>query len=153
MSFRYDQIEGDLSMGELGVEGPAGSVDLAIVSYGNGAYLSRRAIRELEADGLRVRLIDLRWLTPLNIDGLCEQLQGAAAALVVDECRRSGSVSEAVITGLVENGVSLPMRRLTAEDSFIPLAAASYQVLPSQAGIVAAARSLLEQGKETSGGA
>jgi len=143
MCFRYDQIDGELNPFEAGIEGPDGAVDLAIVSYGNGAYLSRRAIRELSEKGVRVRLIDLRWLVPLNIEGLVTALAGARACLIVDECRRSGSVSEALITGLVEEGVSMPLQRLTAEDSFIPLGPASYQVLPSQAGIVSAALALL----------
>jgi len=144
MSFRYDGIDGELPLGEPGLEGPAGDVDLVIVSYGNGAYLSRRAIAELAADGRRIRLIDLRWLVPLNVDAVVAALNGASACLIVDECRRSGSPSEGLITGLVEQGVAVPIRRLTAADSFIPLGPASYEVLPSQAGIVKAARELLE---------
>ena len=67
MSFRYDQIAGDLAFGELGVEGDAGDVDLAIISYGNGAYLSRKALAQLRESGGRYRLIDLRWLAPMDI--------------------------------------------------------------------------------------
>jgi len=145
MSFVYERIDGDLVPGELGVEGPEGEVDLAVVSYGNGAYLSRRAIARLAAEGARVRLVDVRWLKPLDVDAVIAALEGAGACLVVDECRRTGSPSEELITGLYERGVQMPLRRLTAEDSFIPLGAASYRVLPSEDGIVAAARRLLER--------
>lgn len=38
--------------------------DLAIVGYGNGIALSRRAAARLADEGIAVRIIDLRWLTP-----------------------------------------------------------------------------------------
>src|SRR5919205_434290 len=44
--------------------------DLAIVSYANGYYLSRQAEKVLaESHGLDCRVIDLRWLAPLNEEG------------------------------------------------------------------------------------
>jgi 2-oxoisovalerate dehydrogenase E1 component len=148
MSYRYDQIDGELQPGELGIEGVVGDADLAIVSYGNGAYLSRRALAELTESGAKIRLIDLRWLTPVDMPNLLEALSGARRCLIVDECRRSGSPSEALMTGLMEARWRGPVSRLTAEDSFIPLGPASYEVLPSQVGIVDAAKALLEQSIE-----
>ncbi|MEQ8517266.1 MAG: transketolase C-terminal domain-containing protein [Chromatocurvus sp.] len=69
---------------------------LAIVSYANGYYLSTQAARLLrEEDGIDVRLIDLRWLQPLPETSLLAALRDCEHTLVVDECRRSGSVSEA----------------------------------------------------------
>jgi 2-oxoisovalerate dehydrogenase E1 component len=144
MSFTYQEIEGEAPVGEPGVEGPAGAVDVAIVSYANGAYLSRRAIRALASRGLKIRLIDLRWLMPLPIDAVAAAIGDARRVLIVDECRRTGSLSEELMTGLVERGLRQPMARLTAEDSFIPLGAAAYEVLPSEAGIVAKVLTLLE---------
>ncbi|MCZ6852809.1 MAG: thiamine pyrophosphate-dependent enzyme [Gammaproteobacteria bacterium] len=153
MSFVYTEIEGEISFGELGVEDskPAGgrrkktgNPDIAIVSYANGAYLSRRAIKRLtDDDGLSVRLIDLRWLKPLDIEAILTAIGTAEHVLVVDECRRTGSLSEELITGFVENGCKVPFARLCAEDSFIPLGTAAYEVLPSEAGILTAARDLL----------
>jgi len=145
MSFVYDEIDGELMPGALGIEGAAGDVDLVVVSYGNGAYLSRRAARRLTASGVSVRLVDLRWLKPLDVDGVVAALDRAAACLIVDECRRTGSPSEELVTGLYERGVRIPVSRLTAEDSFVPLGGASYQVLPSEDGIVTAAGALLER--------
>ena len=60
----------------------------------------------------------------------------ATSILIVDECRRSGSLSEALITALLEAGVTCPLKRLTAEDSFIPLASAANLVLPATEQIV-----------------
>ncbi len=72
--------------------------DLAIVTYGNGTYLSRQAQADLEADGYAVRIIDLRWLAPLAEDALLTACEGCRAVLIVDECAREGSQSEALMT-------------------------------------------------------
>jgi hypothetical protein len=42
-----------------------------------------------------------------------------------------------------------PFARVTGEDSFIPLGAASYAVLPSEDGIKAAARGLVERTRDS----
>ena len=63
--------------------------------------------------------------------------------LVADETRRTGGVSEAVITALADAGYAGRLARVTSEDSFIPLGDAAATVLLSQQSIEAAARSLL----------
>ncbi|MDW7748831.1 thiamine pyrophosphate-dependent enzyme [Halomonas sp.] len=131
-----------LAVGKLGQWGEGR--DLAIVSYGNGMHLSRQAADRLEAEGIALRLIDLRWLTAIDHDALHRRVADCAGILVVDECRRSGSPSEELITGLVERGVAGErLARLTAEDSFIALGPAATVTLPSVAGIVERARELL----------
>ncbi len=131
-----------LARGELGVHGDGR--DLAIVSYGNGIYLSRQALPEIEKNGAKVRLIDLRWLTGIDHDRLFQAVRECRRVLIVDECRRSGSVSEELITALVERGVeSSRLARITAEDSFIPLGVGATCTLPSKDSITAAARALI----------
>ena len=47
--------------------------DVAIVTYGNGAFLSRQAAKLLaDKHGISVRIIDLRWLNPLNEKAIIE---------------------------------------------------------------------------------
>jgi 2-oxoisovalerate dehydrogenase E1 component len=133
----YPAPERRIGWGEVGVTG-AGPV--AIVTYGNGHYLAHQA-RAMVPD-LDLRIIDLRWLAPLPFEGLQRALQGASRVLFVDECRRSGNVSEALMTWGAE--VGLPrMARLTAEDSFIATGPAYAATLPSAAGIVAALRGIM----------
>ncbi|MGQ0586616.1 MAG: thiamine pyrophosphate-dependent enzyme [Gammaproteobacteria bacterium] len=127
-----------LPVGKLGVHGDG--EDLAIVTYGNGMYLSRQALPEIEANGVKARLVDLRWLTAIDHDAVLKAVKDCKRVLIVDECRRSGSLSEELVTGLVERGwKSDRLSRLTAEDSFIPLGVASTVTMPSKDQIVAAA--------------
>ncbi|MFC3282468.1 thiamine pyrophosphate-dependent enzyme [Litchfieldella rifensis] len=117
---------------------------LAIITYGNGVYLSHQAMARLQAEGVAMRIIDLRWLTGIDHEALHQLVDGCDRILCVDECRRSGSVSEALIAELVERGVeSSRLHRLTADDSFIPLGPAATVTLPSVEAIVERSRRLL----------
>jgi 2-oxoisovalerate dehydrogenase E1 component len=126
-----------ISLGELAVHG-AGS-DLAIITYGNGYFLSRQAEQELLDSGINLRIIDLRWLHPLNEAGIVEAVAPAKKILIVDECRRAGSPSEKLMTILAEAGRGNDASRLTANDCFIALGPAAELTLPSKKSIIEAA--------------
>jgi 2-oxoisovalerate dehydrogenase E1 component len=111
--------------------------DVAIVTYGNGTYLSAQAQVDLEGRGIGARVIDLRWLSPLPLDAVAAQVAGCRRVVVVDECRQSGSSSEAIVTGLVERGIG-PVSRLCAADSFIATGPGYAATLPSRGDIVEA---------------
>lgn len=112
---------------------------LCIISYGNGYYLSRQAEKILTEQGVACRVVDLRWLAPLDEKGIIEQANACENILIVDECRQTGSISEALYTLLAEankNNNKTKISRITAHDSFIPLGGAAYHVLPSTKQIV-----------------
>ncbi len=120
--------------------------DLLIVTYGNGVRLSLRAAREFEREtGLRVRIVDMRWLNPLPIEWIATHAADCGKVLVVDEGRRSGGVAEAVVAGLVDHApAGIKLGRVTGEDSYIPLGPAANLVLPSEESIVDGCRRVLE---------
>ncbi|UPG87092.1 thiamine pyrophosphate-dependent enzyme [Luteibacter aegosomatis] len=118
--------------------------DLVIFTFGNGVPMSLRAARRIErAHGWNVRVVDLRWLVPLNDGFIAAQAASAKRVLVVDEGRKSAGVGEGVITALAEAGLGgVPMRRVVGADTFTPLAGAAFLVLPGDDDIVAAAAEL-----------
>ena len=61
----YPGPERSIPLGEVGVNGAG---PLAILTYGNGHYLSTQAAKTLQAEGIETRIIDMRWLAP-NADG------------------------------------------------------------------------------------
>ena len=127
-----------IRLGEIGRHGDG--TDLAIISYANGYYLSRQAAKLLaDRHGLDSRVIDLRWLAPLDEQSLLDAVAGFGRVLIVDECRRTGSQSEALMALFAERAPKVRCRRLAAEDSFIPLGRAATLTLPSRDSIVAAA--------------
>lgn len=132
-----------IAPGEVGVSGEGN--DLAIVTFGNGVYLSHQALPLLADHGIAARIIDVRWLSPLPEAAIVDAVVGCGAVLVVDETRRSGGVAEAIMAMLTER-TAFPHARLSAEDSFIPTGPAYAATMPSREGIVAAALALLGRG-------
>ncbi len=137
----YPAPDRRIEVGSVGVHGEGG--DLAIVSYGNGHYLSRQAQHDLAVKGVAARVIDLRWLAPLSQDALIDSI-GDRPVLIVDECRRTGGQAEALMALLTEHGIAR-FARLTAQDSFIATGPAYGATLPSREGIVQAAEALLAE--------
>ncbi|WP_278069625.1 dehydrogenase E1 component subunit alpha/beta [Brevundimonas sanguinis] len=136
---RYPAPDQRIALGEVGVHGRGR--DLAIVTYGNGHYLSRQAEAELRAKGIDLRIIDLRWLAPLPEAALLKAVEGCKHILIVDECRRTGSQSEGLMALFAEKA-DIPTARIAAEDSFIATGPAYAVTMPSKDGIVAAALAL-----------
>jgi 2-oxoisovalerate dehydrogenase E1 component len=120
--------------------------DLVIVTYGNGVPMSLRAARRIEQQhGWKVRVLDLRWLVPLNDAWIVEHVRSARRVIVVDEGRRSAGVGEGVITALVEGGLgALPLERVVGTDTYTPLAGAAFLVIPGDDDIVEAATTLAQ---------
>jgi 2-oxoisovalerate dehydrogenase E1 component len=106
--------------------------------------MSLRVQKTLRAEGVRARVVDVRWIVPLPEDALRAEARAARRVLVVDECRRAGSPSEAIAACLLEDPTTrgVPFARVCAADSFVPIGDAANLVLPSEAEILAAARAL-----------
>ena len=135
---RWGQTHVPLGRGRLYGSGS----DLTIVSFGNGVRMSLRAARTLAADGISSRVLDLRWLAPLPYEDVLRAAAATGTVLVADETRRTGGVSETVITTLVDAGFTGRIARVASQDSFVPLGDAADTVLLSEAGIEDAARDL-----------
>ena len=65
--------------------------------------------------------------------------------LIVDECRESGNVSEALMTLFAEAGKD-QVTRLTATDSFIATGRAYAATLPSRASIIDHVNQMMDLG-------
>ncbi|MSQ03318.1 MAG: MFS transporter [Myxococcales bacterium] len=119
--------------------------DLTILTWANGLWMSLRAARRLtEQTGRTVRVLDLRWLNPLPVDDIVAAARATGRVLVVDECRRTGGLSEALFTVLVDEGVPARMARVAGLDVYIPLGDAANLVLVQESDILTAAKRLLE---------
>ncbi len=117
--------------------------DLTMVTFGNGLPMCFRVANLLHSEGVGVRVLDLRWLAPLPVTDLLREANETHSVLVVDETRRSGGVSEAVVTALVDGGYPGRVSRVCSADSFVPLGPAAAHVLLSESEIETAARDLL----------
>ncbi len=130
-------------IGAARVHAEGEGADLCIITYGNGVWMSLRAAHKLL--GSSVRVVDLRWLRPLDRACIVAEAQRAGRVLIVDEGRRSGGVHEAVAAVILEELQECMPRVATVcgEDTYIPLGPAAGTVLPSEDSILAAAQRLL----------
>lgn len=145
--FDYPSPLQTIEPGEVGVFGEGETV---ILTYANGYYLSRQAAKILEEQhGISVKIVDLRWLSPLPVESILREVAKAKRVLIVDEGRESGSLSEGLMTLLMEHASSgLKIRRLTGEDCFIPLGTAWQYLLPARDTIIEAILALHSEKKE-----
>ncbi|MEY4631319.1 MAG: hypothetical protein RIQ81_1439 [Pseudomonadota bacterium] len=144
----YPAPEDEIPVGEFGVHrsGAAGEVaDLTILTYGNGYYYSRQASEVLVKEhGKKVKVIDLRWIAPIDMDKVAKEIGSSRRVLVVEECRKTGSLSEYLVSALVERMDPLPrIKVVAADDCFIPLGRAAAAGLPKKEEILAGALELL----------
>ncbi|HVR82506.1 MAG TPA: thiamine pyrophosphate-dependent enzyme [Luteimonas sp.] len=139
----YPTPEQALLLGEERIYN-ADAKDCVIFSFGNGVPMSLRAARAIEKKhGWKVRVVDLRWLVPLNEEAIAKHAGECKRILVVDEGRHSAGVGEGIITAITEAGFGAkPLKRIVGADTFTPLAGAAFLVIPSEEQIIAAADAL-----------
>ncbi|RUR00003.1 thiamine pyrophosphate-dependent enzyme [Legionella septentrionalis] len=149
--FDYPALDASIPFAEVSTYGKG---DTVILTYGNGYYLSRQAAKILEErHGIMVKIVDLHWLSPLPAEAILRETAKAKRILIVDEGRRSGSVSEGLMALLLEQASSrIKIKRITGEDCFIPLGTSWQYLLPSRDKIIAAVMALHSTNKEKESG-
>jgi 2-oxoisovalerate dehydrogenase E1 component len=143
-SFPFPPQGEAIDVGEVGIYGPKDG-DLCLLTYGNGVPMCLHVRDTLAQKKIAARVVDLRWISPLPTGEIVRHAVETGRVLVVDECRRSANVSEAIATCLFEDPRARKVRfaRVTAPDSFIPLAEAAQLVLPDEKEILDGALQLL----------
>ncbi len=138
-------LTGEIALGEFGVWGE--SKDFTIVTYGNGVYYSRQAAKILEdKHKIKTRIIDMRWMAPIDKEKLLATIGECPHVMIVDECRKTGSWSEWMCGAILESEAKPPkVKVITADDCFIPLGRAAAAGLPSRDEIVEGALKLLNK--------
>jgi len=121
--------------------------DMTIITYGKMVPFSEKAAKELEKDGFDVEIIDLRSITPLDSEAVIESVKKTNRALVVYEDHEFigfGAEISAQIADIAFTYLDAPVRRVAGDFSPIPFAhSPEREVLPSDSGILEAARDLL----------
>jgi pyruvate dehydrogenase E1 component beta subunit len=117
--------------------------DISIFSYGYGTCRSIAAADELERQGIRAEVVDLRCLRPLDIDGILKSVARTNRALIVDEGWKTVGLSAEITSIISEQGfydLDAPVARVCCEEVPMPYAAHMEEAaLPSLEKIVKAA--------------
>ena len=139
-SFRQEVPEGEytIPLGKANVV-KEGS-DVTIITYGAMVHTSLKAAEEIEkARGAKVEVIDLRTISPLDIDTIVASVKKTNRAIVVQEAQKTSGVAAEIITQINERAIlhlEAPVLRITAPDTVYPFAQAEDIWLPDVKRVV-----------------
>jgi pyruvate/2-oxoglutarate/acetoin dehydrogenase E1 component len=121
--------------------------DVTIVGYSIDLVRCMTAAAELARAGIDAEVIDLRSLSPLDGDTVCESVGKTGRLIVADECYPAASVASEVASLFTDRGFGLlkkPVKRLNFAAVPVPLSPPLERFLvPGVDKIVAAAKDLV----------
>jgi pyruvate/2-oxoglutarate/acetoin dehydrogenase E1 component len=137
--------------GELTVDGPGigearvvrDGADCAIVTYGAMVARALETADALDAEGVEVRVLDLRTLVPLDVEALASAARETGRMIVVHEAPRTLGMGAEIAARTMEAAfdyLEAPVARVTGWDVPYPPAALEDAYLPSVDRIAAAVR-------------
>jgi 2-oxoisovalerate dehydrogenase E1 component beta subunit len=137
--------------GELTVEGPGigegrtvrGGDGCAIVTYGAMVARSVEAADALAAEGIDARVVDLRSLSPLDLDLIGRCVRETGRVVVVHEAARTLGMGAEIAARVMDEAfdhLEAPVARVTGWDTPYPPASLEQHYLPSVERIAEAVR-------------
>ncbi len=134
----------EIGRGEILCEG----MDLAIIGIGATLAAALGAAAELRKDGIAARVVNARFVKPLDVELICKTAKEIKHIVIVEENVLMGGFGSAVLETLAGNGINdVQVRLLAIPDAFVEHA--TQQELRHIAGIdkdaiLAAARELVK---------
>lgn len=122
----YFSIKGEVPEGEYTVPiGKANVVregsDVSIFTYGAMVHTSLKAAEQAEKElGKKVEVVDLRTLSPLDIETIVASVEKTHRAIIVQEAQKSAGVAAEVIAQINEHAIlslDAPVKRVTGFDT------------------------------------
>ncbi len=101
-----------------------GGNDVTVVSWGRMVGQAELAARQLAGEGIGTEVLDLRWLNPLDEEGILSSLQRTRRLLVVHEATTTGGLGAEILARAAQSGIGLaaPPQRLGSLDVRMPAA-------------------------------
>jgi 2-oxoisovalerate dehydrogenase E1 component beta subunit len=124
----------------------AGS-DVTVIGYGGMVATCLEAAAIAEEEGRSLEVVDLRSLSPLDLDTVCASVRKTGRCLVVHEAPGFAGVGAEVVSGVTERcfySLEAPVLRVTGFDLPYPPAKYENQYLPDADRVLAAVDKLLE---------
>ncbi len=120
--------------------------DLTIVTYGSLVFRATQAAKDLEREGIRAEILDLRSLQPYDWDLISASTKKTSRVLVLHEDSLSFGYGAEIAARIAEElfeWLDAPVRRLAAKDTYVPYhPLLEDAVLPQPAEITRACREL-----------
>lgn len=93
--------------------------DAAILAFGDRVADALQAADDLAAEGIDVRVVDMRWVKPLDEKAIVAAAQ-TGLVVTVENGIMSGGAGEGVLEALAQRGCKVPVKVLAIEDRVVP---------------------------------
>jgi pyruvate dehydrogenase E1 component beta subunit len=116
--------------------------DIALISVGVGVHRSLEAAEVLAAEGVDARVIDLRSVSPVDVDAIASAATATGRVVVVDEDYIRGGLSGEIAAIIAEHRIDATFARVAVESTIPYARPLEYAALPNVERILAASRTL-----------
>jgi pyruvate dehydrogenase E1 component beta subunit len=120
--------------------------DLSLIAYGAMVHESLKAAEELEKEGYSVEVVDLRTISPLDVETIVASVEKTGRAVVVQEAQRQAGIAAHVIAEINERAIlslEAPVLRVAAPDTVYAFTQAENIWLPNYKDIIETAKKVL----------
>jgi pyruvate dehydrogenase E1 component beta subunit len=120
--------------------------DLTLIAWGAMVREAITAAQELSAEKIDVEIIDLRTVSPIDIDTIATSIEKTGRCIIVHEAPRTCGLGAEIIALINERALlslEAPIERVTGFDIPVPLPKAEHYHLPNPKRIVMAARKVM----------
>ena len=113
--------------------------DVTIVTYGYMVREALKAVDALKEQGINAEVIDLRTVSPIDIETIVASVEKTGRLVVVQEAQRQAGVGATVMAEIAERAIlnlKAPIGRVAAPDTVYPFGLAENDWLPNEEDIV-----------------
>lgn len=113
--------------------------DISIITYGAMVRTSLKAAEQLKKEGIDAEVIDLRTISPLDVETIAKSVKKTGRAVVVQEAQKQAGIASHVIAEINDRALlylEAPVGRVTAPDTVFPFAAAEDVWLPNENDVI-----------------
>lgn len=108
--------------------------DISVITYGAMVQEALKAADILAKEGVSVEVVDLRTVSPLDIETIQKSVEKTGRVVVVQEAQRQAGVGAMVMSELAERAIlslKAPIGRVAAPDTVFPFGMAEHDWLPN----------------------
>ncbi len=124
--------------------------DVTIITWSKMVLDSLEAAAALEEEGIQAEILDLRTLSPLDLESVLNSVKKTGRAVIVHEACKTGGFGGELAALVMENAfdyLDAPVRRVAGLDTPIPYALhLETEVIPNPAWIIQAVKEILPSG-------
>lgn len=120
--------------------------DLTVITYGAMVHESLKAAEELEKEGYSLEVIDLRTVSPLDIETIVASVEKTGRAIVVQEAQKQAGIAANVVAEINDRAIlslEAPVLRVAAPDTIFAFPQAESVWLPNYKDIMETAKKVL----------